>query len=125
MRIGIDALSVIPTAVGGSEIYIYELTRALLEADTDNEYLLFLSAANEARFADLQYPNLKPIIVRYRSTNRVSRIVAQQFSLPNYLRDLAIDICHFPGTTMTLRSPCPSVVTVQSLHCYLYPESFS
>jgi glycosyltransferase involved in cell wall biosynthesis len=125
MRIGIDALSVIPTAVGGSEIYIYELTKGLLQADTKNEYYLFLSQLNQTRFENLTYPNLKPVLVKYPARSRAFRIAAQQFSLPKLLRELQIDVCHYPGTTMTLSTPCPSVLTVQSLHCYRFPESFS
>jgi glycosyltransferase involved in cell wall biosynthesis len=125
MRVGIDALSVIPAAVGGSEIYIYELTRSLLEMDSSNEYFLFLSHANEARFRTLQYPNLTKEVIRYPGNSRLFRIARQQLSLPRYLKELKIDVCHYPGTTMTLSATCPSVLTVQSLHCYLFPHCFS
>lgn len=125
MRIGVDALSVIPGVVGGSETYIFELLRAMLDSDPENEYVLFLSKTNQGRFAALAHPNLRRVVVSFPSTPRVARVLGQQLFLPRILREHKLDVCFYPGSTMTLKSPCPGILTVQSLHAFLHPDSFS
>ncbi|MBI4873020.1 MAG: hypothetical protein HY822_00145, partial [Acidobacteria bacterium] len=41
MRIGINALYLIPGGVGGTEIYLRSLVAALAELDHENQYLVF------------------------------------------------------------------------------------
>ncbi|HUE01948.1 MAG TPA: hypothetical protein VMR62_20430, partial [Bryobacteraceae bacterium] len=41
LRIGVNALYLIPGGVGGTEIYLYELLRALAVIDARNEYFVF------------------------------------------------------------------------------------
>jgi len=41
LRIGVNALYLIPGGVGGTEIYLSNLVRALAEIDSANEYFLF------------------------------------------------------------------------------------
>ncbi|MFQ5777065.1 MAG: glycosyltransferase family 4 protein [Terriglobia bacterium] len=125
MRIGIDALSVIPNVVGGSETYIRELLCALLTVGSEDEFVVFLSPTNQARFDGLRDRHLRKIVVPFPSVPRTVRAAGQQLLLPRILKEWNLDVCHYPGSTMTLRSPCPGVVTIQSLHCLLYPDSFS
>jgi glycosyltransferase involved in cell wall biosynthesis len=125
MRIGIDALSVIPGVVGGSETYIVELLRAMLESGGEHKYVLFHTSTNAERFAGLCSPSLERVCVTFPSVPRVARIAGQQLVLPRLLRAHRVDVCFYPGSTMTLASPCPGVLTVQSLHPFLCPESFS
>ena len=41
LRIGVNALYLIPGGVGGTEIYLRNLVRALGEIDSVNEYFLY------------------------------------------------------------------------------------
>ena len=50
MRIGINALFLIPGKVGGSETYLRSLVRALQAVDERNEYVLYSNAENAGSF---------------------------------------------------------------------------
>ena len=41
MRIGVNALYLIPGGVGGTEIYLRNLLSALARVDRDNQYVVF------------------------------------------------------------------------------------
>ena len=41
LRIGVNALYLIPGGVGGTEIYLRELLQALAQIDQTNEYFIF------------------------------------------------------------------------------------
>ena len=43
MRIGVNALYLIPGKVGGTEIYLRNLLPALAAIDRENEYLIFVN----------------------------------------------------------------------------------
>ena len=48
MRIGVNALYLIPGGVGGTEIYLRELLPALAEIDRVNEYYVFTNRETSA-----------------------------------------------------------------------------
>ena len=48
VRIGVNALYLIPGGVGGTEIYLRELLAALAELDQVNEYLVFTNLETQS-----------------------------------------------------------------------------
>ena len=58
IRIGVNALYLIPGAVGGTEIYLRELLAALGRIDTANEYFVFTNLETEADLVPHQ-PNFQ------------------------------------------------------------------
>ena len=50
MKIGINALYLIPGRVGGSEIYLRRLLSALSRIDRENEYIVFTNRENRGTF---------------------------------------------------------------------------
>ena len=48
MRIGVNALYLIPGGVGGTEIYLRSLLQALADLDAENQYIVFTNRETEA-----------------------------------------------------------------------------
>ena len=72
LRIGVNALYLIPGGVGGTEIYLRELLRALAEIDARNEYFIF---TNRETGPDLvpQQRNFQGMPQRVRARFRPAR----------------------------------------------------
>ena len=51
LRIGVNALYLIPGGVGGTEIYLRHLLAALAAIDGENEYLVFTNRETDSRLA--------------------------------------------------------------------------
>ncbi len=122
MRIGINALYLIPGRVGGSEIYLRRLIPALARIDRENEYVLFTNRENRGTFelGDNFVEHHCPV----RGLIRPHRIAWEQLVLPWRARQRRLDVLHSPGFVAPLFSPCPSVVTVLDLIYLEFPETF-
>ena len=51
IRIGVNALYLIPGGVGGTEIYLRNLLRALADIDSENQYIVFTNRETGAGLA--------------------------------------------------------------------------
>lgn len=123
MRIGVNALYLLPGAVGGTEIYLRQLLQAIAREDGENEYLVFTNRETG--------PDLVPASPRFRycpqnvaGANRSARILYEQFRLPATLRRERIGALFNPGFT----SPCfpgvPMVTVFHDLQHVRHPEYF-
>jgi glycosyltransferase involved in cell wall biosynthesis len=85
IRIGVNALYLIPGGVGGTEIYLRNLLRALAEIDAENQYVVF---TNRETGADLvpDRPNFAPAPQPVRASFRPARILWEQLVLPFAIR---------------------------------------
>ena len=122
-RIGVNALYLIPGAVGGTEIYLRELLAALGRIDTANEYLVFTNLETDAGLVPRQ-PNFqwKPQALRARS--RPARILWEQTVLPLEASRYKIDVLFNPGFTAPVLAPCPCVTVFHDLQHKRHPEHF-
>lgn len=121
MRIGVNALYLIPGGVGGTEIYLRHLLDALAAVDRDNQYVLYTN--RETGFGlGPSAPNFLVREMPVRAANRPARILFEQFRLP--LRRDRIDVLLNPGFTMPLAAPCPSVTVFHDLQHLRHPEHF-
>lgn len=121
MRIGVNALYLIPGGVGGTEIYLRHLLDALAAVDTENQYVLYTNRETGSGLG----PRAANFLVRemhVRAENRPARILFEQFRLP--LRRDRIDVLLNPGFTMPLGAPCPSVTVFHDLQHLRHPEHF-
>src|SRR3990170_1929812 len=122
MRIAFDATA-IPRLMAGAAVYTYELARALVAVDRENEYVIF---ARGDHFDDL--PSARPglRVLRVRAPSRPLRLLWEQAVLPWRLRPLRIDVLHSPHHTtplpVRLRADCRRVVTFHDLTFFLIPE---
>src|SRR5436305_449482 len=108
MRIGVNALYLIPGGVGGTETYLRALLAALAAIDCDNEYFVF---TNRETGADLvpQQPNFTLVPQAVRATSRPARLLWEQTMLPRAVRRLRIDVLFNPGFTTPIVCSAPQV----------------
>jgi glycosyltransferase involved in cell wall biosynthesis len=117
MRIGVNALYLIPGGVGGTEIYLRNLLAAMARVDSANEYFVF---TNRETGSDL--PHAVPLPVH--ATNRPARLFLEQVLLPREVRRLRIDVLLNPGFTAPLFAFCPNVTVFHDLQHKRHPEHF-
>ncbi len=122
LKIGINALYLIPGRVGGSEIYLRRLLAALAAIDRENEYIIFTNRESRGTFelAD----NFREHYCPVRALVRPQRIIWEQLVLPWLVRRLKLDLIHSPGFVAPLFSSCPSVVTILDLIYRDFPQTF-
>ena len=123
LRIGINALYLIPGAVGGTEIYLRNLLSALAEIDPVNQYFLF---TNRETGADLvpRAANFTSVPQPVRAVSRPVRILWEQVALPLAAVRRKLDVMFNPGFTAPLLCPCPQVTVFHDLQHKRHPEYF-
>jgi glycosyltransferase involved in cell wall biosynthesis len=125
-RVGINALYLIPGAVGGTEIYLRELLAALARVDggaTKNEYFVFTNMETGADLVPKQANfHWKPQAIHARF--RPARIVWEQVVLPLEASRYRLDVMLNPGFTAPIFAPCPCVTVFHDLQHKRHPEYF-
>lgn len=123
LRIGVNALYLIPGQVGGTEIYLYELLRALAEIDQSNQYFVFL---NREAGDDLvpSAGNFHRVRQQVRAAFRPARILWEQAILPIEIARLEIDVLFNPGFTAPILCNCPAVTVFHDMQHKRHPEHF-
>jgi len=123
VRIGINALYLIPGEVGGTEIYLTSLLQALARIDNANEYFVFVN--REGMDVPLTgSPNLHPIHCPVTARSRPQRIFWEQAIFPAWLKRNEIDVLLNAGFTMPLLFPRPSVTVFHDLQHRRHPAYF-
>jgi glycosyltransferase involved in cell wall biosynthesis len=123
VRIGINALYLLPGKVGGSETYIRSLVRSLLEIDMNNTYVIFINRESKRIFPDSD-PRVTVILCPIEATNRPVRILWEQFILPFQVRRHKIDVLLSAGMTAPFFCPVPSVLVIYDLQHINQPRNF-
>lgn len=122
-RIGVNALYLIPGAVGGTEIYLRELLAALARLDSTNDYFVFTNSETGVDLVPRQANfNWKPQAVHARI--RPARIVWEQTVLPLEASRYRLDVMFNPGFTAPLFAPCACVTVFHDLQHKRHPEFF-
>lgn len=124
IRIGVNALYLIPGGVGGTEIYLRQLLAALAELDQINEYLVFTNLETQSDLVPKQANfHWKPQAVHARF--RPARILWEQIVLPFEAARYRLDVLFNPGFTAPIFSPCRQVTVFHDLQHKRHPEYFS
>jgi glycosyltransferase involved in cell wall biosynthesis len=123
LRIGVNALYLIPGGVGGTEIYLRELLRALAEIDARNHYFVFTNRETGPDLVPRQ-PNFHAVPQRVRARFRPARIVWEQTALPLAVTRLGLDALLNPGFTAPLFCPCAAVTVFHDMQHKRHPEHF-
>ncbi|MCZ2079466.1 MAG: glycosyltransferase family 4 protein [Bryobacteraceae bacterium] len=123
LRIGVNALYLIPGGVGGTEIYLRSILAAMACIDGENEYFLF---TNRETGADLvpAAPNFHFCPQAVSARSRPARILWEQTALPLALVKTRIDVLFNPGFTAPLLCPCPMVTVFHDMQHKRHPEYF-
>jgi len=135
MRIGINALYLLPGKVGGTEVYLRRLLEWMPRLAPQHEYVVFLNKESEdaalaGKAAEQDVSGGSPLAtVRMIKTgvgaiSRPRRLLYEQFRLPALVRDQRLDVLFNPGFTASVRCPCPMVTTFHDLQHKRHPEYF-
>lgn len=123
MRIGINALSILPGKIGGGETYLENLIRKLGEINKEHEIFLFVSPFNLKLFEGIKGVKLIECPY-YKTSNTFFRIFYEQLFLPHLLKNYAIEILHSPANCIPFLSRCKNVLTIQHLITFYLPKLF-
>lgn len=121
MKIGINALYVVPGDVGGAEYYLVNLLNGLFTIDRKNEFILFVTPLNK----DIYNPpsdNFRKVVIPFSNKKRTVRLLIEQTVLPYYAKKEKLDILHSPNNVAPLLKNTASVLTIQTLHNFLYQK---
>ncbi len=113
MRIGYDitAINAQPSGVGN---YAGYLLQHLVEAEPNHEYVLLSNRSPQS--------GLLPQAARLAVQPFPSRALWMQLALPRGLRNLQLDLCHYPNSLGPLLNPGPYVVTIHDMTLSLLPQ---
>jgi glycosyltransferase involved in cell wall biosynthesis len=124
VRIGINALFLIPGGVGGTEIYVRSLLQAMSQLPAgEHEYFIFMNRESEA-LPLIEAPGFHAVACGVRARNRPQRIVWEQAGFLSLLRRHRIDVLFNPGFTMPLLFRRPSVTVFHDLQHRRHPRYF-
>jgi glycosyltransferase involved in cell wall biosynthesis len=123
LRIGVNALYLIPGGVGGTEIYLRSLLPSLAEIDPVNHYFIF---TNRETGPDLvpDAPNFTHAPQPVRAQSRPARILWEQMALPIAVARHRLDALLNPGFTAPVFCGCPSVTVFHDMQHKRHPENF-
>ncbi len=123
MRIGINALYLIPGGVGGTEIFLRNLLTSLSLIDRTNEYVIYTdSGAATGLIPDA--PNFRQSRQPINAKLRPVRILWEQLALPFAIRSDKLDVLLNAGFTSPLWAHCPQVTYIHDLQYKCHPEYF-
>lgn len=123
LRIGVNALYLIPGGVGGTEIYLRNLLAALAEVDPVNEYVIFTNRETGVNLAPKRrnfHTAPQPVAASFRP----ARILWEQTVLPMEARRQRLDVLFNPGFTAPVCCTCPQVTVFHDLQHKRHPEYF-
>jgi glycosyltransferase involved in cell wall biosynthesis len=123
LRIGINALYLIPGGVGGTEIYLRHLLRGFSELESGHEYFVY---TNRETATDLipPDPRFRCVPVPVNARVRPARILYEQALLPRLLRRDKIDVLLNPGYTGPVSFAKRSVTVFHDTQHKRHPEFF-
>jgi len=123
LRIGVNALYLIPGGVGGTEIYLRNLIAALAKIDAANQYFIFTNRETGSDLVPRQ-ANFTWVPQKVRARFRPARICWEQIQLPRAAKRLRLDVMFNPGFTSPIWSPCPNVTVFHDLQHIRLPDNF-
>lgn len=121
MRIGVNALYLIPGGVGGTEIYLRNLLQAFARLDVGHEFFVFTNAETGP---DLIPAGMAHVPQAVRAVNRPSRLLFEQTTLAREARRLRVEVMFNPGFTAPAFPGCPNVTVFHDLQHKRHPEHF-
>ena len=121
VRIGVNALYLIPGGVGGTEIYLRSLLQALAEIDAVNQYFVFTNQETGSDLVPAGRPNFKHVPLNIRAAFRPGRILYEQFVLP--FVNPRVDVMFNPGFTAPVLHR-HNVTVFHDLQHKRHPEHF-
>lgn len=123
MRIGINGRFLAAKRTGVQRA-AYNLIRALVKVDRDNEYFLF-TAHDQVGNPDWAYSNVTVVPSRIREGESFRNHFWEQFTLPRLAHRYKVDILHSPANIAPLFYKGRSVVHIHDLCFVVNPQWYS
>mgnify|MGYP003346500311 CR=1 FL=1 len=123
LRIGVNALYLIPGGVGGTEVYLRNLLSAMAGGSRGHEFVIFVNEETGPGLAPND-PAFRVVETGVRAVSRPRRILFEQFRLPGLARAAGIDVLFNPGFTSPLLGSAPNATIIHDLQHHWHPEFF-
>ncbi len=123
LRIGVNALYLIPGGVGGTEIYLRNLLAALAEVDKRNQYFIFVNRETGPELCP-RTVNFHPVETGVRAKFRPGRLIWEQLGLPLATREAKLDVLFNAGFTAPWFSRGARVTVIHDLQHKRQPGNF-
>lgn len=123
LRIGVNALFMIPGGVGGTEVYLRNLLSAIAENPRGHEYVVFVNQETGDTLTPAE-SCFRTVNTGVAATSRPGRILFEQTLLPRAVHAEKIDILYNPGFTSPSLVRCPGVTLIHDLQHHRHPEYF-
>ena len=124
LRIGVNALYLIPGGVGGTEIYLRNLLQALAAIDAGESVCRVHESRDRAAIWFRTRPISRMRLRTVRASFRPARILWEQLLLPFAVRRHRLDVLFNPGFTAPMLCGCPMVTVFHDLQHKRHPEYF-
>jgi glycosyltransferase involved in cell wall biosynthesis len=123
LRIGINALYLIPGEVGGTEIHLRSLLSALAAIGSAHHYTVFTNREADGELVP-ERGNFRRVVLPVRARRRPARLLVEQILLPAAAARARLDVLLNPGFTAPAFAPCPTVTVFHDLQHKRHPEHF-
>ncbi len=124
LRIGVNALYLIPGGVGGTEIYLRNLLAALARIDRRNQYFVFTNRETGPELCPPQAGNFEIQPGGVPARFRPARLIWEQTVLPVQASKLELDVMFSPGFTSPLVCRGAGVAVIHDLQHRKQPANF-
>jgi len=125
MRIGINALYMIPGKHGGGEQYLRNLLLGFAEVDKTNKYIIFTNRFNSGQFG-INQGNFREVLCRFPARSKLFRVLWEQVILPFQVKKYRIDILHSLANVSPIikLSNCKYIVTIHDIMYRYHPQNY-
>ena len=123
LRIGINALYLIPGGVGGTEVYLKQLLAAMARKPRGHSFVVFTNREMGSKI-EVDSPSVTIVETGVNATSRPSRILYEQTGLVSAALRAKIDVMLNTGFTAPLLLPRPNVTMIHDLQHHHHPEYF-
>jgi len=124
LRVGFNALHLVPGETGGSEIYARRLLPTLLEANPELEPVLFVGREGASAFREEAWTGQVEIVhLPVDSRSRIRRVAAEQTLLPVAVRRARVELLHNLFTTAPALPGVAQVTTIYDVIYKRFPDT--
>jgi len=123
MRIGINGRFLVAKRTGVQRA-AYNLLRALVKVDRNNEYFIF-TGYEELNNSDWDYPYVTVVPSTIREGESLRNHLWEQFTLPRLAKKYRVDFLHSPANTAPLFYKGKSIVHIHDLCFVVNPRWYS
>ena len=123
MRIAVNTRFLLKDRLEGMGWYIWEVVRRMVIAHPDDDFLFLFDRPFDASFTD--FPNVRGVVVSPPARHPVLFLAWYDWAVPRVLRREKVAVFWSPDNFCSLRSPCPTLLTIHDLAYKYYPTYIS